>query len=139
MIKFTIPIIPKAQARARSGRTKAGQTIMYTGSGQRQAQNDLVSLMAPYAPQKPLDGPLSITVDAYLSVPKSWSKRKQACALAQQIRPTSKPDLDNYLKQIMDCMTKLGFWMDDSQVVRITAAKKYGEKACWHVMLHEIN
>ena len=29
---------------------------------------------------------------------------------------TTKPDLDNAQKLLMDCMTKAGFWKDDAEV-----------------------
>ena len=29
---------------------------------------------------------------------------------------TSKPDTDNLIKLLKDCMTKVGFWKDDAQV-----------------------
>lgn len=50
----------------------------------------------------PLDGAVDLRVVAYMPVPGSWSKRKQAAALADQIRPTGRPDADNILKGICD-------------------------------------
>ena len=39
-------------------------------------------------------------------------------------RPTGKPDLDNCIKLLMDGLNKLA-WLDDAQVVRLTASKRY--------------
>ena len=39
---------------------------------------------------------------------------------------TSVPDLDNIAKPFIDCMTKTGFWMDDSQIVKLKLEKWYG-------------
>jgi Holliday junction resolvase RusA-like endonuclease len=35
----------------------------------------------------------------------------------------STPDVDNLAKAVMDCMTRLGFWRDDSQVTTVSAHK----------------
>jgi Holliday junction resolvase RusA-like endonuclease len=36
-----------------------------------------------------------------------------------------KPDVDNYLKSLMDALTAAGVWADDSQVVAIVARKEW--------------
>lgn len=60
-----------------------------------------------------------------LPVPKSWSKRKQADALAGQLMPTTKPDLDNCVKAIFDAVNGI-VWTDDVQVVGLRVRKVYG-------------
>ena len=41
--------------------------------------------------------------------------------------PKGRSDLDNYVKFVMDCVTGMGcVWKDDSQVVSMTAVKRYG-------------
>ncbi len=43
--------------------------------------------------------------------------------------PKGRSDLDNYVKFCMDCITGMGkVWKDDSQVVSLTAVKRYGEQ-----------
>lgn len=136
MIQFIIPITPKAQARTTAGINKyTGRAQVFTPKAQRKNENDLIALMAPYAPEKPLEGPLKLSVQVGLPIPRSWSKKKQADALAGEKWPTVRPDLDNYIKQICDRMTTLKFWEDDSNVVIITATKVYTEKPCWQVSL----
>ena len=39
---------------------------------------------------------------------------------------TKKPDIDNYIKFYLDCMNKI-VYLDDSQVIEITAIKQYTE------------
>ena len=43
--------------------------------------------------------------------------------------PTSKPDLDNFLKLFLDAMNKV-VYMDDSQIVEIFATKVYSKYPC---------
>ncbi|MCW4115628.1 RusA family crossover junction endodeoxyribonuclease [Aurantimonas sp. MSK8Z-1] len=74
----------------------------------------------------PLEGPLELDIVAVMPVPKSWPKRKRADALANRIRPISKPDWDNFGK-VLDA-GNLVLWIDDSQVVDGRVRKHYGEK-----------
>jgi Holliday junction resolvase RusA-like endonuclease len=125
-MKFTITIPPKAQKRAKSrgfiikGGGKKGQDIAraqtYTDEDQRTEQNRLMALMYEFRPPEPLQGPLLLGVKAYLPIPKSKPKKWQAAALAGEIRPTSRPDTDNLIKQIKDCANR-AMWGDDCQVV----------------------
>jgi Holliday junction resolvase RusA-like endonuclease len=39
----------------------------------------------------------------------------------------TRPDLDNLAKLALDAMTKCGYWLDDSQVVRLETAKWFGD------------
>jgi Holliday junction resolvase RusA-like endonuclease len=57
--------------------------------------------------------PLALTVKFYLQKPKS----------VKRLHPTVKPDLDNYIKAVMDALKDV--WGDDCQVVQITASKEY--------------
>jgi Holliday junction resolvase RusA-like endonuclease len=46
-----------------------------------------------------------------------------------QIPHTAKPDSDNALKAVMDCMTQLGMWRDDALVCSTIVEKFYAAKA----------
>lgn len=41
---------------------------------------------------------------------------------------TTRPDLDNLMKNLQDYMTKLGYYTDDSQIVVLIAKKYYLDK-----------
>lgn len=72
----------------------------------------------------PLVGPLALIVTAVIAVPKSWSKKDTAAALAHDIRPDVKPDFDNIAKMV-DGMKGI-VWVDDKQVVDGRQLKWYG-------------
>jgi Holliday junction resolvase RusA-like endonuclease len=74
----------------------------------------------------PLDGPVTLRILAVLPVPESWSRRKQAHALAGRIVPNVKPDWDNIGKQC-DSFKEV-IWRDDKQVYCATVMKVYGDR-----------
>ena len=66
---------------------------------------------------------VSLTVITYRSIPKSWSKKKKALAAVGKIRPTSRPDLKNYIWGIEDALNGI-VWKDDGQVVSFGRSEK---------------
>jgi len=71
----------------------------------------------------PLDEPLHLKYVAYLPVPKAWSQKKQAEALASVVLPISKPDFDNIAK-FVDAMKHIVF-VDDSRITDAHIWKRY--------------
>jgi Holliday junction resolvase RusA-like endonuclease len=74
----------------------------------------------------PLEGPLRLEMHIVVPIPASWPKKKQAAARAGELRPTGKPDLDNFMKVIDSC--NLVVWIDDGQITDSTLRKTYGDK-----------
>ena len=68
--------------------------------------------------------PVAVIVGIDVEVPASWSRKRREAALGGIARPTGKPDLDNCIKLLMDALNKL-VWVDDAQVVRLSASKRY--------------
>lgn len=137
MLKFRLNCIPTAQARARHGRTKSGLHMTFKSANQKANERTLEALLAPYAPKTPLAGPLVLEFVAALPVGKSDSKKLREAKLTGMVSPEKKPDLDNILKNLMDCMTRLQFWTDDVQVVCLRCEKIYAEQGYWDVALFE--
>ena len=131
-MKMTIPIAPTGQARARAT-VRGGHARVYKGTKQRANEDAIIGLLAPHAPETPLAGPVELIVTAWMPIPASKTKRFRADAIAQIERPTNKPDLDNIVKNIKDCLTVLQFWGDDRQVVRIVAEKRYSAEPRWEI------
>lgn len=131
-MRFSIPINPVGQMRARHGtiKTKAGKTIHKTFKADKQEEREetLNTFLLRYKPSTPLTVPVALGIRANFSIPKSWSNKKKAKAAANEIRPTSKPDLDNVLKHVKDCLTAMRFWEDDALVVEYLpgTGKYYG-------------
>lgn len=73
-----------------------------------------------------LDVPLQVRIDFYREIPKSWSKKKTEQAVNGEILPRSKPDVDNYIKAVLDGLTGVA-WKDDNIIIEITGRKHYSK------------
>jgi len=142
-IKFTVPGEPKGKGRARSraAQTKAGTTVIahYTPADTVEYEN-LVRMAAHEAMRgaAPTPHPVCVTIDAYCSVPASWSGVKTAKALAGSILPTGKPDLDNVEKSVLDGMNKIVF-RDDAAVCDVIKRKRYAAAPRVEVRVRELD
>lgn len=78
------------------------------------------------AGRAPFSGPIDLRYGAYFAVPPSWSGVKRRRALADQIRPTARPDFDNLMKQV-DALKGV-VWVDDAQATDVFFWKRYSER-----------
>lgn len=78
--------------------------------------------------------PLYVTIKIHKQIPSSVSKKKQKLMLDGAITPTTKPDLDNCAKSILDALNGIAF-ADDSQVVSLKITKIYDEEAYTYVKI----
>lgn len=69
---------------------------------------------------------LRVELIIYKSIPKSFSKKKRELANEGKIYPVVKPDIDNYVKSVLDGLNGVLF-MDDKQIVDFRAIKKYSD------------
>ena len=135
IIKFTLPVIPTAQARPKiTVRAKPGHA--YKTGAQQANERTLEAWLKDHAPKTPLAGPLCLEFVAGMPCPASASKRARAAMLSGENAPAKKPDLDNLAKQLKDAMTRMGFWGDDAQIVRLACEKIYTEQGFWQVSVY---
>jgi Holliday junction resolvase RusA-like endonuclease len=115
-------------------RNQAGKVVPYI----KHYRTDKVSAerglfiygMKRHAPKEPIEGPVKLAVFLFFDVKDRtlWGKYK----------PT-RPDCDNYVKEIKDAMTASRFWNDDNQVVDLRVVKRYAEKATIYIRLEDPN
>lgn len=85
----------------------------------------------------PLGGPLTIDLVVLMPIPASKAAAWKRGALAGTIRPTSKPDYDNFAK-ILDALNMI-VWVDDALVVRGTIEKWYSEQPMFAVRVSPLS
>lgn len=129
-IEFVVPGQPHGKARPRFARGRVHSDPVSA------AYEQSVGYSARYAmgPAKPLEGPLSLQIDAVATPPASWSKKRRERAASGFEYPTTRPDIDNIVKAILDGCNGVAF-LDDKQVVEVSAAKRYGYQACVFVQI----
>lgn len=86
---------------------------------------------------KYLDGEISMTVIAVYKIPKSFSKAKRAQAIAMQLKPQTKPDIDNIAKVVCDSLNGVAY-KDDNQITSLFLKKFYGEEPKLIIYIEEI-
>ena len=135
-IRIDIPGRPVPWARHHST-IKDGRLIKYTPDHVRAWQKNAAWLAKiAMGGRKPIEGPVSLSFVAVFRVPKSWPKSKREAALSGRLCHTSTPDLDNLTKQI-DAFNGIVF-LDDSQICKEDAEKRYGENPGVYVVVTPI-
>ncbi len=135
-IYFVVPGAPHGKGRPRAS-SRGGFVRMYTPAA-TQAYETLIAKQAAFArgDWPVMATPMSLRVAAYHPIPASWSKRKQQQALAGDLIP-GKPDLDNVAKAVLDALNGV-VYLDDKQVVRLVAEKRYSFEPRVEVYVHEV-
>ena len=135
-LAFTVPIFGRGKGRpkfARRGSFVKTYTDAETVAYEAQIRAAAVTAMAG---RPPLTGPVVLTVRVRRPAPKSATKKARAMMLADQLRPTSKPDWDNYGKAVSDALNGVAY-VDDAQVTDGRAIKVFAEVAGVDIVVKE--
>ncbi len=121
-----IPPKHTAQASNRILKTKEGKYFIGKKSDSKaiQTQNDLMTLLYPHRPEKPFEGALEVKIKWVYPYRKSEPKKNRQ----GEILCYTRPDIDNLCKLLFDTMTRIGFWLDDSQVAKLEFVKNWGDR-----------
>lgn len=129
IITFQVIGSPKAQPRPRAFARNMGGgkfAARVYDAGTAEGWKSLVAIAAkPYLRQEPIPWALDVSIDFYLARPKSHLNLKGEVKAASPSFPTNKMDCDNLAKAVLDCLTQIGMWCDDGQVVSLTITKSY--------------
>lgn len=133
--------VAKGRPRFSVGRTRGGRQFVniYTPAKTRAYERAMAwAGKVAMAGQKPLLGPLKVTVTAFFAVPASWPAKKRDAALAGVIRPTGKPDVENCCKSATDGLNGI-VYRDDAQIVDQRGIKLYAELPRIKVEIEELS
>ncbi len=119
-MRFTLDIAPP-----RTTAQQKGERLIWTAGGWRILHYEKDSVkrvremynkhLEPHKPEKPIEGPVELKIVWRCKGQKSKWK-------------TTRPDLDNMEKLLLDCMTQCGFWLDDAQVCSKGTAKIWSKE-----------
>ncbi len=151
-IRFVLPIQPTAQLRVKvvdrpigNGRF-ASRAVKHKKQEAREAT--IETFLMPHRPDQPIPGPVKLTLICYMKPPGNpppparrfglttaeWRRAVDEETLYHPI----KPDKDNMVKNIKDCMTRMGFWVDDCLVVESHEWKIYSRNPRWEVIVDPV-
>ena len=85
-----------------------------------------------------LKGPIAARLEFGVKIPKSTSKKQKALMLEGKVKPDKRPDLDNYIKAVLDGLNMAAF-DDDGAITNITASKLYADRPYVLVVLDCLN
>lgn len=140
MIRFTVPGKPMGKQRHRMTKTGHTYTPKKTVEYEERVRSRFINASwnnGRAVLSNITISPVRMDIKAYFPIPKSWSKKKREQALAGEIRPTVKPDLDNITKIIADALNGLAF-KDDSQIVTGTRDKWYSDDPRVEIEISEV-
>lgn len=135
-VHFTVEGAPVGKGRPRFSK-RGGFVRTYTDAKTlafearvRQACQEVM------AGSQPMAVPVSLRIEAWMPMPKSWSKKRRQEALEGLVAP-GKPDLDNIAKAVMDAVNGV-LYDDDKQVCALRVAKCYGLAPRIEIYAHEV-
>jgi len=120
----------KIMKNHRTGRQFVGKK---QGSKAQQTQSELMWLLSQYVPKEPFEQPIHLSVLwAY-----PWRKGEPQKNRASGWKPCdTRPDCDNLCKMLLDCMTRLGYWTDDSIIFDLHFKKIYSDEPGIGIDIH---
>lgn len=116
MIEFFMPMIPPTIThQEHKVMVRNGKPVFYDPPELKAARAKLTDAVGKFSPEYLLHGPVQLIT--------KWIWPLEELPMIEKVDPnyfewkTTKPDTDNLIKMLKDCMTKTGFWLDDCQVV----------------------
>ncbi len=131
-MKFTLHIDPPRttdQQHRFGGFGRNGRAIVYDGKKLREARTMIAGALIPHAPAEPARGAIHLVVRWFFPTKdkRKWGKWK-----------TTRPDTGNVQKMFLDEMTKVGFWIDDAQIVVEHVEKYWAQEGRVEVTIFEL-
>ena len=114
MIEIWIPGKPPTATSQEKGRSAAG--AWYKPAKLRAAEQWYLWGLRSSRPSAPLEGAVILSVEFRFPAGRDHKDGEPKI---------TRPDTDNMVKALKDCMTRLGFWTDDAQVCMETVRKSY--------------
>ena len=118
---------PMAQKRAFMMTNKAGKKVArISDSNTAEGWKGMIAgKMMEHIPESPIDVPMSLELSFYLPRPKALMRKKDPDEAYYCIK---RPDIDNLRKAVMDALSEMRMWVDDSYVVEGETRKFYTAK-----------
>lgn len=94
-----------------------------------QIKEKFKGMVYKYVPDEPFDGPLRIVLKWLFPLIEGSHDGQWK---------TTKPDVDNLPKMIVDAMTSVGFWKDDNVIASLICEKFWAEKTGIYIQIQKL-
>ncbi|EPM7558080.1 RusA family crossover junction endodeoxyribonuclease [Enterococcus faecium] len=119
MIEFFMNMIPpETTHQQKKVHVVKNKPVFYEPDDLKKAREKLMAHLSKHVPKEKMMGPVRMTV--------KWCFPTTGDHQNGEYKWT-KPDLDNSNKLLQDCLTRSGFWKDDSYVVSLIAEKFWSD------------
>lgn len=132
MIRFVIEGEPVAK-----GRPKLSRWGTYTPKKTKDYEEYIKKEWLKTGINCPLEGPLKVSIVFIRRIQKNCRKAEKTAKINGTIKPIIKPDLDNYIKAVLDGLNGLAY-KDDSQICELSAEKIYGIEPKTIVVIEQV-
>lgn len=128
MIEFFIPLkkIPTTTHQQKKVAVVRGKPQFYEPAELQEVRAMFMARLVQHKPPEPLDGPLRLTT--------KWLFPKIKGTANGQYKHT-KPDTDNLVKLLKDCLEQSGYYVNDSRVASEIAEKFWADTVGIYVKL----
>lgn len=128
--KFFLPMIPPTVTlQEQKTGVRNGKPYRYDPPELKDARAKFIAYLSQHIPQEPLSGPVALQVITGYPITGDHCDGEWK---------TTKPDTDNTIKLLKDCMTKLHFWKDDAQVALEINQKLWAEDPGIWIQIKEL-
>ena len=128
--EFFMPMLPPTVTHQEKAiHVVKGKPVTYEPANLKAARTKLMAHLAKHVPEYPYTGAVQLLTKWCFPV---TGKHKDG-----QWK-TTKPDTDNCIKLLKDCMTKLGYWRDDALVASEITQKFWAELPGIYVKIEEL-
>ena len=129
VIEFFMPMLPPTITHQQHKvKTVNGKPVFYDPPELKDARQKLMANMIPHIPEQPFTTAVRLTTKWLF--PKGQHKNGEW--------KTTKPDTDNMIKLLKDCMTVCRFWKDDALVVSEITEKFWADIPGIYVRIEEL-
>lgn len=130
MHEFFMPLkIPSVTHQEKQVHVVKGKPMFYEPAELKAARAKYMDNLAGHLPDKKFTGKVRLMI--------KWLFPLKGKHVNGEYKDT-KPDLDNSVKLLQDCMTKLGFWKDDRFVVSLITEKFWSDVPGIYINIEEV-
>lgn len=129
VIEFFMPMLPPTITHQQHKvKTVNGKPVFYDPPELKDARQKLTANLIPNIPEQPFTTAVRLTTKWLF--PKGQHKNGEW--------KTTKPDMDNMIKLLKDCMTVCRFWKDDALIVSEITEKFWADIPGIYVRIEEL-